>query len=449
MDWPADQVERWPLERLVPYARNARTHSEEQVAQLAASIREWGWTVPVLVAEDGTIIAGHGRVMAARRLGVTTIPVMVARGWTEAQRRAYALADNKLALNAGWDEDLLRLELGDLKALDFDLGPVGFSDEELANLLLAEPAQGNTDPDALPDAPATPVTKPGDVWLLGQHRLMCGDSTSAENIATLMEGDLADLCFTSPPYGQQRDYASGGISDWDVLMRGVCSALPLKPDAQLLVNLGLVHRDAEWQPYWDAWIAWMRSEGWRRFGWYVWDQGPGLPGDWNGRLAPAHEFIFHFNRAGTAAERARKTKASKWAGHANHGSGLRAADGTVTAYTAAGKPVQAKKIPDSVVRVMRHKARGIEVGHPAVFPVELVAEMLTAFSDPGDVVFEPFGGSGTQIIAAEQHGRQCRAMELAPEYCDIAVRRWQLFTGRIALLEQDGSPFTRLEAEAA
>ena len=180
-EWPADKVERWAVERLVPYARNARTHSEAQVAQIAGSIREWGWTVPVLVDEGGTLIAGHGRVLAARQLGLTEIPVMVARGWSEAQKRAYTLADNKLALNAGWDVELLRVELTDLRAMGADLGLVGFGDGELAELF-ADASAGLTDPDDVPELLPEPVTAAGDVWILGRHRLVCGDSTDAGTV---------------------------------------------------------------------------------------------------------------------------------------------------------------------------------------------------------------------------------------------------------------------------
>src|SRR3954451_2822887 len=165
--WPADRVERWSLDRLVPYARNARTHSDAQVAQIAASVREWGWTVPVLVDESGMLIAGHGRVLAARKLGLSEIPVMVARGWSEAQKRAYVLADNKLALNASWDVELLKVELTDLKTMGADLGLVGFEDEELAGLF-ADRSAGVTDPDDVPEPLPEPVTTPGDVWILGR-----------------------------------------------------------------------------------------------------------------------------------------------------------------------------------------------------------------------------------------------------------------------------------------
>ena len=204
--WPADKVERWDVARLVPYARNARTHSDAQVAQIAASIREWGWTTPVLVDEGGGLIAGHGRVMAARQLGIAEVPVVVARGWPEAQKRAYVLADNKLALNAGWDEELLRVELSDLRGMGTDLSLIGFGEDELASLL-ADGAEGLTDPDAVPEVPADPVSRPGDAWVLGRHRLVCGDSTDAAVVARALDGVTPHLMVTDPPYGVEYDPA--------------------------------------------------------------------------------------------------------------------------------------------------------------------------------------------------------------------------------------------------
>src|SRR5437868_8978063 len=173
--WPADKIERWPIERLVPYAKNARTHSPAQVDQIAASIREWGWTNPVLVAEDGTIIAGHGRVLGARKLRIPEVPVMVAIGWTDAQKRAYAIADNKLTLNGGWDQELLGLEIGELQVLGFDLDLIGFTEGERA-ALAAQFTEGLTDPDDVPELPSEPVAQAGDLWVIGPHRLLCGDS---------------------------------------------------------------------------------------------------------------------------------------------------------------------------------------------------------------------------------------------------------------------------------
>ena len=204
-DWPADKVERWPLDRLIPYARNARTHSEEQVAQIAASIREFGFTNPVLIDEAGGIIAGHGRVLAARKLGIADVPVMSAIGWTEAQKRAYVIADNKLTENAGWDKELLRLEVADLAEMGFDLPLMGFSEAELASLA-ASANPGLTDPDEVPDLPATPVSHPGDLWLCGDHRVLCGDATVTSDIERVLGGELADMTFTDPPYNV--DYAN-------------------------------------------------------------------------------------------------------------------------------------------------------------------------------------------------------------------------------------------------
>ena len=190
MSNPADKVEQWSIDRLVPYARNARTHSDDQVAQIAASIKEWGWTTPVLVDTDGGIIAGHGRTMAARRLGMTEVPVIVADGWSEAKKRAYVLADNKLSLNAGWDNELLALELAEIGELGFDLDLTGFSADEIAALTPVEVNAGLTDEDDVPEVPKNPVTVPGDVWILGNHRLMCGDSTSIEALEKLCGGGL-------------------------------------------------------------------------------------------------------------------------------------------------------------------------------------------------------------------------------------------------------------------
>ena len=205
--WPADKVERRAVASLVPYARNARTHSPDQVDQIAASIREFGWTIPVLVDEEGTLIAGHGRVMAAKKLGISQVPVMVAEGWSEAQRKAYVLADNKLALNAGWDNELLRVELEGLKELDFDISLTGFSGDELVSIL-ADKTEGLTDPDQTPEPPVEPVSVLGDVWLLGNHRIVCGSSTEVESVDKALNGVKPHLMVTDPPYGVEYD------ADW-------------------------------------------------------------------------------------------------------------------------------------------------------------------------------------------------------------------------------------------
>ena len=201
--WPAFNVERRSIAELKPYLNNARTHSKEQVAQLAASMKEWGWTQPVLVDEAGMIIAGHGRVEAAKLLGVSEVPVIVAKGWSEAQKRAYVLADNQLGLNAGWDEDLLRIEIGAIKALDFDIGLAGFGDEFLSGLFATK--EGKTEPNDVPEPPVVPVTALGDVWLLGDHRIICGDSTDADCVAKCLNGEKPHLMVTDPPYGVEYD----------------------------------------------------------------------------------------------------------------------------------------------------------------------------------------------------------------------------------------------------
>lgn len=432
-----ETIETISVETLIPYARNSRTHSDAQVAQIAASIKEFGFTNPVLIDQGGGIIAGHGRVLAARKLGLPEVPCIRLGHLTDAQKRAYVIVDNKLALNAGWDTEMLKVEFADLHELGFDLDLIGFSDDELADLLgdIEEAESDNEDKpigepvdEDIPDAPVTPVSQPGDIWQLGVHRLICGDSTDPAVVAALMAGDTARLCFTSPPYGQQRDYTQG-IADWDGLMRGVFAHLPMAADGQVLVNLGLIHRDNEVIPYWDAWLGWMRSQGWRRFAWYVWDQGPGMPGDWAGRFAPSFEFVFHFNRE---SRKPNKIVPCKHAGQESHlradgsSTAMRGKDGQVKGWTAAGQPTQDYRIPDSVIRVMRHKGKiGQNIDHPAVFPVALPEHILLAYSEPGDVVFEPFGGSGTTILAAQKTGRQARAIELAPSYTDVAVKRFQ------------------------
>ena len=431
-------IEYRPIGRLIPYIRNARTHDEAQVAQIAASIVEFGWTNPVLVDGDNGIICGHGRLAAAHRLGLSEVPVIELGHLSPNQKRAYIIADNKLALAAGWDEELLHLELGDLASNGYDLSLTGFSDDELEALLSiqddegAEESDGNpadTSGEDIPDVPVNPVSRPGDVWQLGPHRLICGAAEDPKVVAALMDGQPARLCFTSPPYGNQRDYTSGGVADWDGLMRGVFAQLPMSPDAQVLVNLGLIHRDNEVIPYWDGWLSWMRSQSWRRFAWYVWDQGPGMPGDWAGRFAPSFEFIFHFNRE---SRKPHKIVPCKHAGQESHlradgsSTAMRNKAGDVGGWQHAGQPTQDTRIPDSVIRIMRHKGKiGKDIDHPAVFPVALPEFVIQAYTDEDDIVYEPFGGSGTTLLACQRTGRQGRAVEIAPEYVDVAIQRFQ------------------------
>jgi DNA modification methylase len=453
-----DTVDHWPIDRLHAYARNPRTHSEDQVAQIAASIVEFGWTNPVLVSADGTVIAGHGRLEAARRLGLDAVPVLVLDHLSEAQRRAYVITDNKLALNSGWNDELLAAELHALNGDGFDLSLIGFDEGELDRLMAPledeeVPASEASDEDAdeTPDPPRDPVSRAGDLWRLGRHRLLCGDSTDGAAVARLMDGGRASLLFTSPPYGNQRDYTTGGIGDWDKLMQGVFGQLGvvMANEGQVLVNLGLVHRDNEWQPYWGAWLDWMRSVGWRRFGLYVWDQGAGMPGDWAGRLAPAFEFVFHFNRQARKPNKIVPCKTAGEVGHAPGSAGMRRKDSSFNAWTHGGQPTQEFRIPDSVIRIERHHgAVGRDLSHPAPFPVKLVEHVMLAFTNADGIVYEPFGGSGTTIIAGERTGRQVHAIELAPEYVDVALLRWrQLYPSSAVTLEGDGRRFEEIAAE--
>ncbi len=477
LPWMAAKILLRPVAELRPHAGNARVHSAEQLEQIKASMLAFGFTNPLLVDEDGVLIAGHGRLEAASALGMAKVPVIVLRHLSAVQKEALRLADNRIAENATWDQALLRDALAAMQAVpDIDLGALGFSADELANILAAagdavsdgdapealsaDSAEGDgatgaaatgaepaEDPaDAEPEPPRQAVTRPGDLWLLGDHRLLCGDSTDATTVARVMGEDHAALLFTSPPYGNQRDYTTGGGTDWDALMQGVFHHLDaaMRPDGQVLVNLGLIHRDSEWIPYWSGWLDWMRARGWRRFGLYTWDQGPGLPGDWNGRLAPAFEFVFHFNRQ---ARQANKIVPCKWAGTPNKGSGLRAADGTISEYQHAGLPVQDFRIPDNVLRLTRHKGRGIETEHPAVFPVVLPEFLMRTYTDEGEVVFEPFGGSGTTILAGQRTNRRVRAIELAPAYVDLAIARWRMLHPDLPVtLADDGRDYDAVAA---
>lgn len=438
-------IEQISTASLIPYARNARTHSEQQISQIAGSIQEFGFCNPVLIDDENGIIAGHGRVLAAQVLKLETVPCLRLSHLTDAQKRAYVLADNRIAMSSGWDEAMLANELSDLHADDFDMALLGFDADELTKLLALdvtpEATLGEIVEDEVPEPPADPITKPGNLWLLGDHRLLCGDSTKAEDVARLMAGAKADLCFTSPPYGQQREYTKeSDCSDWDALMRGVFGNLPMTHAGQVLVNLGLIHRDGEWLPYWDGWIEWMRSQGWRRFGWYVWDQGSGLPGDWNGRFAPSHEFVFHFNREcvrpgkwvecdPSNVEIGKRATARREAGKSV--TSMRAKDGTVKPVSSTER--NSHKIADSVIRISRCATIDMaRENHPATFPIQLPAFGLRSWAG---TVYEPFCGSGSTLIAAEQLNRKCYGMEISPAYCDVIVKRWENLTGKTATLE--------------
>lgn len=447
-------VEHWPLSHLVPYAGNPR-RNDAAVPRMVEALREFGFRIPVLVRSDGEVIDGHLRLKAALAMGLETVPVIVADDLSPEQVRAFRILVNKSASWAEWDEDLLIAEIRALQAESFDIRFTGFDMGEIEKFLadagpaLPEPGDAPAE-EELPELPPDPVTRPGDIWQLGDHAVTCADSVDLDAVAALMDAGPASLCFTSPPYGGQRDYTQK-ITDWETLMRGVFRSLPLLPDGQLLVNLGLIHRDHEVRPYWNGWIEHMRADGWRFFGWYVWDQGWGMPGDWNGRLAPSHEFIFHFNRK---ERRPNKIVPCIYAGKFEHlrkdgtSSGLRDPGGKVGTWTHAGKPIQDFRIPDSVLRIGRQRGPiGKDIDHPAVFPLELPEHVLSTWAQPGDVVYEPFCGSGTTLIAGQRRGVRVRAVEVAPAYVDVTLIRFSRFFPDIPItLRSTGESFAEISA---
>ena len=407
--WPADHVERWPTERLIPFARNARTHSDTQVSQIASSIREWGWTNPVLVAEDGTIIAGHGRVLAARQLRIKNVPVMIASEWTDAQKRAYAIADNKLTLNGGWDEELLGLELEELEVLGFDLDLIGFTEVERA-ALAAQLVQGLTDPDDVPDVPTEPAARADDIWVLGRHRLLCGDSTSQADVERLLAGVKPHLMITDPPYGVNYDPAWRKRAGVNLNAR----------------KLGKVANDdrADWR---EAWILFPGSVA------YVWHAGRHTSEVQQSLEASGFDMRSQIIWAKD------RFALSRGHYHWQHEPCWYAVRGTTGTHWSGDR--KQSTLWNINAREDDGHGRGTQK------PVECMRRPIENNSSPGQAIYEPFSGSGTTIIAAELTGRSCFAIEIDPAYVDIAVLRWQAFTGSTAMLECAGRSFAEVAAE--
>ena len=411
--WPADKVERWPIARLTPAARNSRTHSEAQIAQLAASIREWGWTMPVLVDEAGTLIAGHGRILAARQLGITEVPVMTAVGWSDAKKRAYVIADNKLALNAGWDDAMLASELQGLGEEGWDLGLIGFSDDELAKLLV-DKTEGLTDPDDVPEPPAEPVTVLGDVWLLGRHRIVCGDSTDADVVAKCLNGVEPHLMVTDPPYGVEYDasFRNGIVRENGTVVGARAVGKVLNDDR------------ADWS---EAWALFPGEVA------YVWHAGifAGVVAD----SLIQSGFVIRSQIIWAKQQFAIGRGDYHWQ-HEPCWYAVR--KGKTGHYTGGRKQSTLWEIP---------KPARSETGHSTQKPVECMKRPIENNSSPGQAVYEPFSGSGTTIIAGEMTGRSIHAIELNPAYVDVAITRWQEFTGVTAVLEATGQTFVELMGE--
>jgi DNA modification methylase len=403
------QVVTWPVEKLIPFARNARTHSVEQVAQIAASITEFGWTSPILTGSDGVIIAGHARLLAARKLGMTEVPVIVLDHLSETQRRALVLADNRLALNAGWDEEMLKVELESLQEDGFNLDIVGFTDEEIENLLRdpEEAHVGSSDDDAIPETPETAVTVVGDVWILGEHRLHCGDSTQMEAVEKVMAGGLADMVWSDLPYNvnygaTMKDKLRGKThrkilndnlgEDFEQFLRDACAnilavnkgAIYICMSSSELHTLERAFREAG--GHWSTFIIWAKNTFTMGRADYQRQYEPMLYG-WK-------EGTTHF-----------------WCGARDQGD------------------------------VWFIKKPHVNDLHPTTKPVELIERALLNSSKTRDTVLDPFAGSGSTLIACEKTGRQARLLELEPHYCDVMVQRYLEYGGKDATLEGDGRTF--------
>ncbi len=417
MSWLADRIEHWPIDKLLPYVRNARQHSDEQIAQIAASIAEFGFVNPILTGADGVLVAGHGRLAAARKLGLATVPVVVLDHLTPTQRRALVLADNRLAELATWDDALLRIELEALQDDGFDLDLTGFDADALAELLAGEEPEheGQTADDAVPEMPEESVSKPGDVWRLGPHRLVCGDATTAEAYARLFpDGERADMVFTDPPYnvnyansakdklrGKHRpilnDALGEGFYDFlfdalALIMAHTRGAIYVAMSSSELDTLQAAFRAAG--GHWSTFIIWAkntftlgRSDYQRQYEpiLYGWPEG-----------ATRH-----------------------WCGDRDQG---------------------------DVWQIKKPQKNDL---HPTMKPVDLVERAIRNSSRPGDVVLDPFGGSGTTLIAAEKAGRVARLIELDPKYADVIVRRWQDWTGQQATREADGLAFDQAASDSS
>jgi DNA modification methylase len=437
---------------LVGYARNPRTHSEDQIAQIAASIVEFGFANPLLVGGDGVIIAGHGRLAAAKRLGLQEVPVIVLDHLTEAQRRALVIADNRIAENAGWDEDLLRSELAALQAEAFDLDVLGFSDDDLEQLLAgvdmqdaAAPVLG--DPEFVPEAQPEPITRKGDLWHLGPHRVLCGDSTKLADVEALCGGSQVDACWTDPPYNVAYEGKAGRIANDDMKPAAfrqflkaafACAFAVLKPGGPIYV----AHADTEGLNFRAA----FRDAGFKLSGCLVWVKPSLVLGrsDYQWR----HEPILYGWKPGAAhpwfGGRAKTT--------VFEGSTLPVrvmADGTLhfdvagSIFVVSGQNLAIESFDGSVIRAEKpHRS----AEHPTMKPVALVAQMLENSTKAGGVVLDLFGGSGSTMIACHQHGRVARLMELDERFVDVIVRRWQTFAGERARLDGCGRAFEEVKA---
>jgi len=391
------QIEQLKVGDLIPYVNNSRTHSDEQVTQVASSIKEFGFTNPILIDGDGGIIAGHGRLMAAKKLGLVEVPCIRLGHLSEAQRKAYVIADNQLALNSGWDLDTLKLEIDRLGELDFDIELLGFDDDFLTSLIIEDPSEGLTDEDAVPEAPETPTTVEGDVWILGNHRLMCGDSTSIDAVDTLMDGHKADMVFTDPPYGinekGDRTGRKTGLAKNHNFADFVDDSTQYAIDAYNLCEGLKIPRQVWWGANYYCHSLPQSNN------WFVWDK-----------------------RVEDKMKDTQSDCEMAWV-----------------------------KSEFSSIRIFRHlwkgfnkdSERNIPRVHPTQKPIALAEWSFDYFKNV-NTVLDLFGGSGSTLIACEKTNRNALIMELSEVYCDVIIKRWQEFTGKQAINEGTGKPYIEM-----
>lgn len=403
---------------LKPYEKNPRLN-DDAVKYVAESIKEFGFKVPIVIDKDNNIVCGHTRWKACKKLKIDTVPCVVADDLTEEQIRAYRLADNKVGEKAEWDLALLDTELAEIETIDMSL--LGFDDKE------TEPIETQED-NAEIEVPAEPKSKLGELYQLGNHRLYCGDSTKEEDVKCLLGGDTAKLLFTSPPYSDMREYEGGKDLSVDNLIQFIKVYKPYA-DVQC-VNLGLQFKNKEVFPYWNAYIDLAHDCGMKLLAWNVWDkQTPGAIGMAKHMFPVRHEWIFCFgedevetNKTWEKKDQSRKQRKQ---------TKRRQPDGT-TRYSTVGDTTSKYKSMESVVSLLPELGIARRL-HPATFPVKLPSEYIQALTDEGDNVIEPFGGSGTTLIACEQTNRNCFCMELEPKYVDVIINRWETLTGKKAV----------------
>jgi len=420
-----------PIDRVIPYARNPR-RNDDAVATVAASLTEFGWRQPIVVDERMVIVAGHTRYEAAKRLGMTTVPVHIARGLSATQLRAYRLMDNRSHQNASWDDELLQLELADLKVEDYDLALTGFDADELAQLLADAPTEGLTDEDEIPEPPAVPVTRRGDLWILGKHRLLCGDSTKPDDVVRLMQGERAALFATDPPY----------LVDYDGTNHPVSKKAPAR--RKKLANKDWSGDYIE-QPHWDD-----SSQGPQFYeafmqvaidhaiaedaAWYCWHASRRqamLEACWT-------KFdVLHHQQIIWAKSRAVLTRSILLWAHEPCLFGWRSGKKPrVNREGFESWPTTVWNIPSSEVETREH---------PTSKPVRVFTLPMELHTVPGEICYEPFAGSGSQHIAGEKTGRRVFGLELSENFCDVIINRWQAFTGKAAVLDGDDRTFDALK----